>query len=130
MPVVHARSLTAEGSLVVALVIGQHIQMERGDFLHVHVRLPVRFPEIDDLDVPFARIADIYAVPLVPFDREVGEGLLFFVPAKGASDPPETPLKPALVAEEVTRFLLIPDLADLGFPPADGAVALRPVCLR
>ncbi len=112
--------------LIVTLVIGQHIQMERGDVLHVQVRLLLGIPEVDDLDVPFALVADVDAVPVVLFDREIGEGLLFLVAAEGAFDPPIIPLEAALVAEEVTGSLIVPDLADLGFPAADGAVALRP----
>ena len=89
----------------------------------------LRLPEVDDLDVPLALVADIDAVPLVLFDREIGEGLLLLVAAEGAFDPPIAPLEAALVAEKVTGSLIVPDLADLGFPAADGAVALRPVRL-
>ena len=59
--------------LIVALVIGQHIEMERGDILHIQVRLLPRVSEVDDLDVPFALIADINAVLFIPFDGEIGQ---------------------------------------------------------
>ena len=56
---------------IVALVIGQHIQMKSGDILNVQIRPLFSLPEIDDFNVPLALIADVNAVPLIPFNREV-----------------------------------------------------------
>ena len=45
----------------------------------------LRVSEVQDFDVPFALVTDVDPVPVVFFDRKIGEGLLFLIAAERAS---------------------------------------------
>jgi len=121
---------TGFGASVVALLRGQHVQMEGGDVLDIEVGLFLGFPEIDDLDVSLAFIAHIDTVALVFLHGEIGQGLLLLVAAEGAFDPQKRPFDAALIAEELAPSLFLLDLSDLGLLAADGAISLRPLGLE